>query len=57
MTGKVGKQEGDILAETIARAADAVECILEKGIDRAMNEYNIKPKSERRESSDEKGND
>ena len=57
VTGKVGKQEGDILAETIARAADAVECILEKGIDRAMNEYNIKPKSERRESSDEKGND
>lgn len=57
VTGRVGKQEGDILADTIARAASAAECILEKGIDRAMNEYNIKPKSERRENSDEKGND
>ena len=57
VTGKIGRQEGDTLAETIARAADAAECILDKGIDRAMNEYNIKPKSERRESSDEKGND
>ena len=57
VTGKRGRQEGDTLAETSARAADAAECILDKGIDRAMNEYNIKPKSERRESSDEKGND
>ena len=57
VTGKIGRQEGDTLAETSARAADAAECILDKGIDRAMNEYNIKPKSERRESSDEKGND
>ena len=57
VTGKVGKQERDVLAEAIARAADAAECIIDRGIDRAMNEYNIKPESERRRSSDEKGND
>ena len=57
VTGKVGKQERDVLAEAIARAADAAECIIDRGIDRAMNEYNIKPESERRGSSDEKGND
>ena len=57
VTGKIGKQERDVLAEAIARAADAAECILDRGIDRAMNEYNIKPESERRGSSDEKGND
>lgn len=57
VTGKVGKQERDVLAEAIARAAEAAECILDRGIERAMNEYNIKPESERRGSSDEKGND
>lgn len=45
--GRIGSGERDVLREAVDRAADAVICILEKGIDRAMNEYNV-----RREASD-----
>ncbi|MDO4486308.1 MAG: aminoacyl-tRNA hydrolase [Bacillota bacterium] len=57
VTGRIGTGENDILAEAVDKAADAAACILQKGIDRAMNEYNIKPKPERKEPSDEKRND
>ena len=50
--GSVGRRERAVLEEAVDTAADAVICILEKGIDRAMNEYNT-----RKDSSDEKGND
>ena len=40
--GKVGKKEREIIDDAVERAADAVICILEKGIDKAMNEYNVK---------------
>ena len=50
--GRVGKKEQDILKDAVDRAADAVISILEEGIDRAMNRYNV-----RRDTSDEKGND
>ena len=49
--GRVGKKEQDILKDAVDRAADAVISILEEGIDRAMNRYNV-----RRDTSDEKGN-
>lgn len=55
--GKVSKQDQSIAAEATEKAAEAVECILEKGIDRAMNEYNIKPKSKGKDASDTQGND
>ena len=40
--GKVASQEKGTIAGAVDRAADAVICILEKGIDKAMNEYNIR---------------
>ncbi len=43
--GKVSSQEKDVISEAVDKAADAVLCILEKGIDRAMNEYNVKAKA------------
>lgn len=42
--GKVASQEKSVIAEAVDKAADAVICILEKGIDNAMNEYNVKAK-------------
>lgn len=55
--GKVGKQEEAVISEAIDRATDAVESILAEGIDRAMNEYNIKQKSSEKKASESKGND
>lgn len=42
--GKVGDSDKDAIASVIDKAADAVMCILEKGIDKAMNEYNVRAK-------------
>ena len=36
----VGQEELQLLRESVARAADALECLLAKGIDTAMNTYN-----------------
>lgn len=57
--GKVSSQERDALEAAIDRAADAVMCILEKGIDRAMNEYNIRSRQDKdvKDAGDDKGND
>ena len=41
--GKTSKQDEKLIEDAVERAADAVGCILEKGIDNAMNEYNVKP--------------
>ena len=38
------KDEGEIVKDSIIRAADAVFAIIEEGIERAMNEYNTKNK-------------
>lgn len=46
VTGGVSKDEKTLLEECLAKAADGAACIVEKGIERAMNEYNIKPKKE-----------
>lgn len=44
--GKVGKDDAEAISRAIEKAADSIMCILEKGIDKAMNEYNIRPKKE-----------
>lgn len=46
VTGKIGSKEEQILEDAVKRAADAAACIVEKGIDRAMNEYNIRVKND-----------
>lgn len=46
VTSGVTKKEKDLLEGALTRAADAAACIVEKGIEKAMNEYNIRPKKE-----------
>ncbi|MCF0144361.1 MAG: aminoacyl-tRNA hydrolase [Firmicutes bacterium] len=50
VTGKVSKKEADVLTETIKKAAEAVDCILEDGIDIAMNRFNTGKKPAAEES-------
>ena len=45
--GAVAKDEKELLEDALKRAADAAACIVEKGIEKAMNEYNIRPKKEK----------
>lgn len=42
--GGVTKSEKELLKDSLTKAADAAACIVEKGIEKAMNEYNIRPK-------------
>lgn len=46
VTSGVTKKEKDLLEDALTRAADAAACIVEKGIEKAMNEYNIRPNKE-----------
>lgn len=39
--GGFNKDEKELIQNAVERAVLAVECLLEKGIDAAMNEYNI----------------
>ena len=55
--GKTSKQDEKLIEDAVDRAADAVVCILEKGIDKAMNEYNVKPGLSGREDRDKTRND
>ena len=48
VTSGVTKKEKDLLEDALTRAADAAACIVEKGIEKAMNEYNIRPKKEQK---------
>lgn len=48
VTSGVTKKEKDLLEDALTRAADAAACIVEKGIEKAMNEYNIRPKKEKK---------
>ena len=54
--GGFSKEEKEPLEEAVRRAVLAAECIVEKGIDKAMNEYNIRQKAAG-EKNDKKGND
>lgn len=44
--GGFAKDEKKMMEDAVERAALAVECMLEKGIDIAMGEYNVKPSAE-----------
>ena len=54
--GGFSKEEKEPLAEAVRRAVLAAECIVEKGIDKAMNEYNIRHKAAG-DKNGENGND
>lgn len=51
VTGKVSGSDQNLLGEAVGKAAEAAVCIVEKGIDKAMNEYNVKVKSSERAAS------
>jgi PTH1 family peptidyl-tRNA hydrolase len=40
--GRFKPEERGAVEETVARAVDAVVCVLEEGVDAAMNRYNVK---------------
>ncbi|WP_324822596.1 aminoacyl-tRNA hydrolase [Sinanaerobacter sp. ZZT-01] len=44
--GGFTKEEKPLMEEAVITAVQAVECMLQKGIDKAMNEYNVKPRKE-----------
>ena len=47
VTGGVSKEEESLLEEAVFKAAESAACIVEKGIEKAMNEYNVRPKKEK----------
>ena len=49
VTGGISKSEQEVLADVLKNSADAAACIIEKGIDKAMNEYNVRPNKEKKE--------
>ena len=51
--GGFAKEERELMKDAVERAAQAVECMLDKGIDIAMGEYNIKPSAEGESKEDE----
>jgi len=51
--GGFAKDERILMENAVERAAKAIECMLEKGIDTAMGEYNIKPSAEGNAKEDE----
>lgn len=51
--GGFAKEERELMEDAVKRAALAVECMLEKGIDIAMGEYNVKPSAEGEAKEDE----
>lgn len=51
--GGFAKEERRLMEAAVGRAALALECILEKGIDIAMGEYNGKPSAEGETKQDE----
>lgn len=51
--GGFGKEEKKLMEDAVKRTAKAIECMLGKGIDIAMGEYNIKPSSEGEAKKDE----
>ncbi len=47
VTSGVSKGEKELLEETLMKSAKAAAAIVEKGVDKAMNEYNVRPKKEK----------
>lgn len=56
VTSGFSKEEKPLLEDAVVRGALSADCIIEKGIEKAMNEYNIRPKSGEEEHG-KKGND
>lgn len=55
--GGVSKAEKPLLEEALIKTAKAAACIVEKGIDKAMNEYNVRPnKDSKSKFKDEENN-
>lgn len=54
--GKVRDADQKTIAEVVERAADSILCMLEEGMDRAMNKYNTRAKKSGEDSSEEQGN-
>lgn len=57
VTGGFGKEEKKLMKDSVLRAVSALECILGKGIDQAMNEYNGKENSGREAASGKRKED
>lgn len=62
--GGFSKEDKEILEPAVERAARAVECYVDEGIEKAMNKYNIKAKKKKKaaddaenKENDSKGND
>lgn len=56
--GGFSKEEKGLLEQAVEKAALAAERIVEKGIEKAMNEYNVRQKAAgKKKENDEKGND
>ena len=51
--GGFAKEERNLMENAVERAAQAIECMIEKGIDIAMGEYNVKPSAEGEAKEDE----
>ena len=43
VTGGISKSEKELLEDALVKSAKAAACIVEKGIDKAMNEFNVRP--------------
>lgn len=43
---KFNKEESELVSESVLRAADAVLEIIQQGLQKAMNKYNVRPESE-----------
>lgn len=56
VTSPVSREEAEILAPVIREAADAVTCMIESGVDIAMNRYNTpkKKKGQKEETIEER---
>lgn len=52
VTGRPDSDDERLLSEAAAKAAEAAVCIVDIGIDRAMNEYNVRHRSSGKEESD-----
>lgn len=51
--GGMSKAESEVLKETVDKAAEAIDCIIESGIDMSMNRYNTKKKTKKEKNENE----
>jgi len=49
VTGGVSKTERELMHGALVKSAKSAAAIIEKGIDKAMNEYNVKPPKKKKE--------